>query len=215
MMYTNLKVVLATVFAGSLIIANVTASKVAAFNFPIIGEVVLPAGFVALGVAFLCTDLMGELYGREYARDVVNASVVAMIVAWALTYVAIFMPAAPFYELSAEYDAVLGESATIIVASIVTILVSQNLDVHIFHRLKAATDDQHKWLRNLGSTSISQFVDTALFIILGFALLPVVFGGEVTPLAAIPMMILGQYVAKLVVALLDTPVFYAITLIAE
>jgi len=213
--HTSLKVLLATVFAGSIVTANVTASKVTAFDLPVVGLVTLPAGFVALGVAFLCSDLMGELYGKEYAKSVVNASIGALVVAFALIYVAIAMPPAPFYELSTEYSAVLGGGATIITASIITVLVSQNLDVYVFHTLKSVTDGEHKWLRNLGSTSISQFVDTALFIVLGFSVLPIVFGGEITPWGAIPMMILGQYVAKLVVAALETPIFYVVTYFAE
>lgn len=211
MQVTNLKALLTVGFATCLVVANVTAAKIAWFTFPLVGSVAVPAGFVAIGVAFLFTDLLGEFYGKEQARNTVNATIFGLVLAWVLIYVSISMPAAPFYGLESEFSNVLGGSATIITASILTTLVSQNIDVSIFHRVKSYTGTSHKWARNLFSTGVSQFVDTTLFIVLGFALLPPVLGGSVTPLAALPGMIIGQYVAKLIIAGLDTPVFYAIT----
>lgn len=205
---TTTKVTLTVLFGISLAVANITAAKVAWFELPLIGATAIPAGFVAFGASFLFTDLLNELYGREYAQSVVNATVIGMVLAWALIYVSIVMPAAPFYGLEAEFEAVLGGGATIITASIITMLFSQNLDVIVFDKLRSITDGGHKWLRNLGSTTISQFADTALFITLGFAILPQLFGGSVTPWAVIPGMIAAQYTVKLAVAVLDTPLFY-------
>lgn len=203
------KATLMTVFAVSIAIANVTAAKIAWFTFPYIGGVAIPAGFVAIGVSFLCTDLLSELYGREAARATVNGTVVALMVAFALVYVAILMPVAPFYGLSDEYDAVLGGGATIVIAAILTTLVSQNIDVSVFHRVKEVTD--RKWARNLSSTAASQFVDTTLFIGLAFVLLPLFLTGSSVTLGVAVSMVVGQYVVKLVVAGLDTPLFYLLS----
>lgn len=202
----RLKAILVTTFAVSLAIANVTAAKLAFFAIPVIGGVAVPAGFLAIGVAFLCTDLISELYGKEIARSVVNGTVVALIVAYGLIYAAIWMPVAPFYEVHSAYTTTLGASANIVLASIVTVLVSQNIDVSVFHRIAARTDI--KAARNVGSTVVSQFVDTSLFIVLGFVVFPAVLGGQITPLVTVPSLILGQYIVKVVVALGDTPLFY-------
>jgi uncharacterized integral membrane protein (TIGR00697 family) len=102
-----------------------------------------------------------------------------------------------------------------VIAGILTTFISQNIDVSIFHRLRAFTGGSHRWLRNLGSTSVSQLVDTAVFITLAFVVLPRVLGGTVSPLAAVPGLIVGQYVVKLIVATLDTPIFYAVTSVVE
>jgi len=200
------KATLTVTFAVSLAIANVTAAKLAFFDIPFVGGVAVPAGFLAIGVGFLCTDLISELYGKETARNVVNGTVVALVVAYGLIYSAIWMPVAPFYEVHSAYVTTLGSSANIVLASILTVLVSQNIDVSIFHHIAARTEI--KAARNVGSTAVSQFVDTALFIVLGFLVFPFVFGGTLTPLATIPSLIIGQYVVKLVVALGDTPLFY-------
>jgi len=200
------KATLTTVFAVSLAIANVTAAKLAFFQLPVIGGVAVPAGFLAIGVAFLCTDLISEFYGKETARAVVNGTVVALVVAYGLIYAAIWMPVAPFYPVHSAYVTTLGASANIVLASIITVLVSQNIDVSVFHAIAERTDARAA--RNVGSTAVSQVVDTSLFIILGFVVFPTLLGGTVTALAVVPSLIIGQYVLKLVVVLLDTPVFY-------
>lgn len=213
MKWTNSKALLGIMFATAIVIANLVATKVAVFDLPLFGAVAVPAGFAAIGVSFLCTDLLGELHGREAARDAVNATVVALAVAWGLVYGAVAFPAAPFYQDAAAFNRIFSASGTIVLAGITTTLVSQNIDVAIFHRLKSLTGGDQKWLRNLGSTGLSQLVDTSLFIILAFALFPRLpfLSGTITPWAAIPSLVIGQYAVKMVVAALDTPVFYALT----
>ena len=75
--------------------------------------------------------------------------------------------------------------------------VSQHLDVWIFHKIKEKTKGKHLWLRNNVSTLISQFIDTLIFI-------TIVFYG-VCPLWNA---IFGQYIIKVIIALLDTPIVY-------
>ena len=210
---TDSKTLLGIMFATSIVVANLVATKVAVFDLPLIGMVTVPAGFAAIGVSFLCTDLLGELHGREAARNVVNATVVALGVAWVLVYMAVLFPAAPFYGDAAAFERIFTASGTIVLAGITTTLVSQNIDVSVFHRLKSLTDGKHKWLRNLGSTGVSQLVDTSLFIVLAFAIFPRLpfLSGTITPWVAIPSLVLGQYVVKMIVAAVDTPVFYALS----
>ena len=214
-MRLNPKVTLGVVFGVSLAIANVTAAKLAWFDLPVVGGVAVPAGFIAIGVAFLCSDLMAEFYGPEYAHDVVNATVVSLGVAYVLLYAAIALPPAPFYGGQGAFASVLGSGATIVLASILTTVVSQHVDVSVFHDIRDMTGAGRKWARNLGSTAVSQFVDTVLFIGLGFVLLPMAFGGNPQALGAAASLVVGQYIVKLVVAVLDTPVFYVATAVLE
>lgn len=215
MRFTDSRTTLSIVFATSLVVANLVATKLAFFQVPFVGGVAVPAGFAAIGVSFLCTDLLGELHGREAARRTVNATVVALGVAWVLVYAAVWFPAAPFYEQTAAFDAIFGASGTIVTAGILTTLVSQNVDVAIFHRIRERTGSRHRWARNLSSTGVSQLVDTSLFIVLGFVVLPQFMGGTTTPLAVVPTLIAGQYAVKIAVAALDTPVFYVVSGIAD
>lgn len=205
------QLILGILFAGSLLTANVTAAKLSYFAIPMIGGVAVPAGFIAIAVAFLCSDLMVEFYGKDYAHKVINATVIMLGFAYVLIWTAIYLPVAPFYDAHGAYVQTLGASGSIIIASVVTILIAQHVDVRIFHRIKTITGDKHRWARNLGSTSVSQFVDTVIFISLGFAIFPTFFGGDPIYGMALLSMIVGQYLVKLGVAALDTPLFYLIT----
>lgn len=203
------KATLTALFAGSIVSANVLASKIAAFDIPGYGVAVAPAGFIALGAAFLFSDTLSELYGPETAHKAVNGTIAAVIASLGLIHVSIAMPSAPFYELGAEYKTILSAGTSISLASVATMAVSQNLDVTIFHKLRER--GLPKWVRNIGSTATSQLVDTALFIVLAFAVFPQIFDGTVTPLAALLPLIASQYVLKLIVAVGETPLFYAMT----
>ena len=211
----NTKTTLTILFGVSIAVANVTAAKLAWFELPVLGGVAVPAGFLAFGVAFLCSDLLVEFEGREYAHDVVNGTVVALVAAYGLIFTAIAMPTAPFYGDAAAYESVLGSGGAIVAASVVTILVSQHVDVGVFARIRETTGAGHKWARNLGSTATSQGIDTVLFITLAFAVFPAIQGGEVLWGVPLLLTIVGQYVVKLAVAVLDTPVFYAVTALRD
>jgi len=207
--YFDGKTALTAVFAGSVVSANILASKIAAFDIPFYGQAAVPAGFLGLGLAFLCSDILSEVYGPEAAHKAVNGTVAAVLASLGLAYASIAMPSAPFYPLGSEFASVLSSSASISIASVSTILVSQNLDVSLFHRAKEA--GLPKWVRNIGSTVTSQAVDTTMFILLGFWALPHLLGSSVTPLVALPSLILSQYLVKVGVAAADTPLFYALT----
>jgi uncharacterized integral membrane protein (TIGR00697 family) len=198
-------------FATSITVANITASKLAWFTLPLIGDVSVPAGFIAFGLAFLCSDLMVEYYGKEYAHSVVNGTVIALVFAYSLIYVSIQMPVAPFYTGHEAYVSTLTSSGAVIAASIITIMVSQHIDVRIFSYFKQITSGEHRWFRNIGSTSISQGIDTVIFITLAFSIFPYIQGGNVMWGEALLLTIVGQYIVKLVVAGADTIPLYVIT----
>ena len=206
------KPTLTALFAGSVILANVLAAKLAWFELPGLGGVAVPAGFVAFGVAYLASDLLVEYHGREYATAVVNGTVLTLVVAYGLVFLAIWMPSAPFYEGQDAFVTTLGDSASILLASVVALALAQHLDVRLFSSLKERTSGQYRWLRNCGSTFVSQGIDTVVFISLGFAVFPAIgLGGDPTWGWALVSIIIGQYTVKLIVAVIDTVPFYVFT----
>jgi len=210
------KPTLTALFAGSVILANVLAAKLAWFELPGLGGVAVPAGFVAFGVAYLASDLLVEYHGREYAAAVVNGTVLTLVVAYGLVFLAIWMPSAPFYEGQDAFVTTLGDSASIILASVVALALAQHLDVRLFSSLKERTSGQYRWLRNCGSTFVSQGIDTVVFISLGFAIFPAIgLGGDPTWGWALVSIIIGQYTVKLIVAVVDTVPFYVVTEVFE
>lgn len=184
--------VLAGLFVGALVIAAVLAAKII-----VVGAFVVPAGVLAYSVTFACTDVVTELYGRERARQVVLAGLAALLAALLLIRIALVWPAAPFWHNGPAFESILSTSSRIVVASLVAYVASQFTDVYLFAWIRARTGGRHLWLRNNVATMLSQLLDSAIFVTIAFAglfpILPVIF---------------GQWVVKLAIALLDTPVVY-------
>ncbi len=210
------KAIFTAIFAGSVVLANVLAAKLTWLELPLIGGVAIPAGFVAFGLAYLASDLLVEYHGREYAAAVVNGTVLTLVLSYALVFMAIWMPTAPFFEGQDAFAQTLGDSASIILASVVALALAQHLDVRLFSQLKLRTEGRYRWLRNCGSTAVSQGVDTVVFITLGFAIFPAMgLGGDPQWGWALASIVLGQYIVKLLVALIDTVPFYAVTEVVD
>jgi len=210
-----LKLLLAVGFTTTLVTANLTATKLAVYDLPVVGETTGSVAAFMIGVSFLFSDLLCELYGKQTARRVVNASIAGVVLAFGLVAVAVSLPASDGYKLTSEFNAVFGASYPILVGSILSLLVTQNMDVSIFHAVKCYTGAGQKWARNTVSTATSQLLDTALFTVLAFWALPPLFGGSALPWSVLFSIILAEYSIKLAVAVVDTSAFYAVSGLAE
>ncbi|WP_226022559.1 queuosine precursor transporter [Halomicrobium salinisoli] len=205
-----LRIGLVALFMTALATAQLTASKVLMFELPFAlpiagSSLVLPGAALAYALTFLASDCYAELYGRRAATVVVNVGFVMNFVLLALVWSTILSPIFPDSPVgAAEFRSVMASSTGVVVGSLFAYVVSQNWDVFVFHRLREYTDGEALWLRNIGSTASSQLIDTAIFVTVAF----VVFQG-LPPQAALALGV-GQYVLKLLIALLDTPVVYAI-----
>ncbi|MFA1820350.1 queuosine precursor transporter [Virgibacillus oceani] len=186
---------LSTMFVGLLIISNVLAVKLID-----IWGFILPAAVIVYVVTYLLTDVIGELYGKKAARKTVHSAFITQIAALIFIFITIQLPAAPVFESQAQFEEILGGSFRVILASLISYIASQNLDVTIFHRLKAKHGKRKLWLRNNLSTMTSQLVDTTIFI-------TIAFWGTI-PGNVLLGMIATQYVFKLLIALIDTPIAY-------
>jgi hypothetical protein len=211
------QVALIGLFVTALVTAQLTASKVLAFDLPVAipvaGETLaLPGAALAYALTFFASDIYAELYGRRAAQILVNVAFALNFVLLALVWSTILAPAATTSPVPPEtFASVLGASTNIVVASLIAYLVSQNWDVIVFHALRNATGGAHLWLRNIGSTATSQLLDTAIFVGLGFYLVPLALGtGEPLTLGIIASLFVGQYLLKLAIALVDTPFVYLV-----
>jgi len=212
----TLRIVLTAVFVTAVVTASVIAVKLVVVPLPgslpgIGGSILVPAGVLAYALTFLVSDCYTELYGRRSAQVVVNVGFVMNVVFLGLVWLAIATPGSSAGVDPAAFKTVLGPSTNIVVGGLTAYAVSQNWDVIVFHAIGDRTDGEHLWLRNLGSTGSSQLIDTTIFVAMAFFLVPSVLGiGEALPGAVLVQLILGQYVIKLLIALADTPLVYAV-----
>lgn len=197
-------------FGVMLTLANILATKIIAFRF-YGATITVTAGVFPIAIAFLCTDVLSETIGKDNTRKWVNAAVGSLAIAWIMIVLSVQATPAPSWSGQSQYAAVLSASMPIIAASILTFAVSQHLDITVFHWILDYTGQPNKWARNLGSTWVSQFVDTALFTVLAFRILPLVLGGVQLPVIVMVQIIVAEYAIKAGIAIIDTPVFYTLT----
>ena len=190
-------ILLVSVFVGALVISSVLASKI----ITVFGLFV-PAGVLAYCITFVVTDVISEMWGRERANRVVFSGFITLLVTFLLIRLALWWDAAPFWRDQGAFSAVLGSTSRIIIASFIAYLASQYHDVWAFHIWRKVTEERHLWLRNTASTVVSQFIDTLIFITIAF------YG----TMPVFPL-IKGQYLIKVLIAILDTPFVYLVVML--
>lgn len=200
--------ILTIVFIVSLVISNVITGKIIDTGLTLFGQPLTIAGaIICYPICYLITDIVGELWGKHEANKIVKYGFMGQVIATLIVFVTTYTP---YVDPTMQYAYVklLGQNWVFVVGSLSAYLVSQYLDVHIFHKLKEKTDGKRKWIRNNASTMTSQFVDTAIFITIAFGF---GFGWIFDNQIALFNMLIGQYLIKLIIAALDTPIFYILT----
>lgn len=193
----------------------------------------LAVGVLPYPVTFLCTDLISEFYGRRRANWLVMVGLMLNVWVVFILWLAGVMPQVPTMDPATGLPAL--ENVTVtdngisdpegfafyrmraltfgaVVASMIAYLAAQFCDVYLFHFFKKLTRGKHLWLRNNGSTLISQLVDTvAVILITHFyanALPPAPEGRSL--IDHLMMFIVTGYIFKFIVAVLDTIPYYIV-----
>ncbi len=184
--------------AMATILANLQVIKIVSlFSFT------ATLGNIMFGTLFLATDALNEKYGIQAAKKAVWVGFFTLVSTVVLMQMTLwFVPAADDVShdaLSAIFDFL----PRLALASLTAYLLSQLLDVHLFQRIrKRFHSDASLFIRNLGSTFVSQTIDTLIFV-------PIAFAG-VYAFDILLSIFLTTLAIKLVVAMLDTPFIYLI-----
>lgn len=192
-------VILAGIFITNAIVAELIGGKLIH-----VGSTVMSIGILPWPIVFITTDLINEYFGEKGVRklSLITASLIAYT--FVILFLAMKIPAVNGNNLVSDnqFNGVFGQSLWIIVGSITAFLVSQLIDVSIFHFVKNRTGNKMIWLRSTGSTVISQLFDS--FIVLGIAFW---MTGKMTTEVFIISALTGYFV-KLIIAIMMTPVIY-------
>ena len=203
-------------FGVALITANCIASKLFDTGIPFMGStIVITSGVICYPITFLITDTIGEIWGRKEANFAVKYGFLCQIISTLLIVIARYLPGTDV-AMQESYVTLLGQNWVFVVASLTAYLCSQSWDVMLFHKLRDAYIKKHgstkggKWIWNNVSTITSQFLDSAIYVLVAFgfgfgwlfdsAMRPAMFG-----------MMIGQWLFKVLFAICDTPFFYLLT----
>ena len=203
--------------AIAIIAANIQVLKQANFNlFSSINEKIIPfyepspiaLGTILFASTFLCTDILSEYYGKEKARKNVLIGFCSFFLMTVLMLLTIgIQPAAgEWVSMVQESLAILFTPMTsIFVASMIAYLISQYFDIWFFSYLKTISSNKLLWLRNNVSTALSSLIDNTIFSIFAW----IILNPNPFPLSDVIMtFILGVYLLRVFIAILDTPFIY-------
>lgn len=205
-------------FLGTLAMLNILGvTRFLDLSFTLPGTAIhipmpLAIGALPYPITFLCTDFLSEFYGERRTSQVVWMGLVLNLWVMFILWLGGTLPgfeAADALEQGVFFD-LRRLAFTAVTASMIAYLAAQFIDVRLFHIWKRFTQGRHLWLRNNGSTLVSQLVDTtAVILITHFyaAGLPIEQSEPLWP--QLLVFIAAGYTFKLVIALLDTIPFYA------
>src|ERR1700761_8548236 len=172
----------------------------------------LTCGVLLWPLEFVITDIINEFYGPKVVRRISYTAVILIAYAFLMYFLAIRIPPADVWIASSAkqgvpniqdaFGAIFGQGMRIIIGSLVAFLVSQVVDVTVFHQIKKRTGNKHLWLRATGSTLVSQLVDSYIVLFIAFSQY---FTWQ--QILAIGMM---SYIYKSGVAILLTPLIYLV-----
>ena len=196
----------------AIIVGNIQVLKIVNFSF---FSQPVALGTILFSSTFLCTDILSEYYGTKSAKKNILLGFAGFLLmtllmlftigfkpldentignnyAWALpiqnSLINIFMPFPIFFA-----------------ASMIAYLSSQFFDIWFFEKISKITNKKYLWLRNNFSTMVSSLIDNSIFSIFAW----IIFNPD--PLDFITVLftyILGTYVLRIIIALLDTPFIY-------
>ncbi|MEF3697876.1 queuosine precursor transporter [Desulfolutivibrio sp.] len=182
-----------------LLTGNVLAESFITFG-PIITSYAIPI----YASTFLITDILSERYGREESKRAVWLGFIGQIFFVIMLSLILYAPIMP--EKKQALEAALGFMQRLILGSSAAYIISQFVDVWIFHEIKNRTGNKSKWLRNNVSTALSQLIDTAIFLGIAFYGHP-----PFETFSSWFLFVITTWIVKVIVAIIDTPFFYLAT----
>jgi len=174
----------------------------------------LTCGVLLWPLEFVMTDIVNEYYGPKAVRRISYTAVILITYAFVMFYFAMSVPPADFWygsaiadgipDMNLAFNGIFGQGMWIILGSLVAFLVSQIVDVTVFHKIKKVTGDKNMWLRATGSTVISQLVDSFIVLFIAFKI------GKGWSWQLVLAICLVNYTYKFTMAIILTPLIYLV-----
>lgn len=185
-------------FCVIVVISNILSAKMVSLPFFALS---IPAGLITYPMTFLLSDLVTEIFGAKRAKLMVYIAFAMSLLSFGMIQIALMLPESGIDEQKA-FQAVLGLSGLRIFSSLISYLTSQLVDIQLYAAIKQWTGQKLLWLRNNGSTCVSQIVDTVVI-----DLIFLWWGLEMTMAEVAPIMVFS-YAYKAFFSIASTPIFY-------
>ena len=162
------------------------------------------AGLLFFPVSYVFGDVLTEVYGYKQARRVIWAGFAGLAFAALMAAVVVALPPAPFWQNQPAYETAFGTTWRIAGASMFAYFCGEFANSYVLAKMKILTAGRWLWMRTIGSTIVGEAVDSALFYPLAF------YGAGLIPDHILPAIMLSQFVGKVGVEVVFTPLTYKI-----
>lgn len=192
-------------FVTVLVCSNLIGpAKIAQLDLPLLGVVSFGAGVLFFPISYVFGDVLTEVYGYARARRVIWAGFAGLGFASLMTTIVVALPPAPFWSHQGAYEIAFGNTPRIVAASMLAYFCGEFVNSYVLARMKLATQGRWLWTRTIGSTIAGEAVDSALFYPLAF------YGAGIIPDDKLPLVMAAQFLTKVGVEVMFTPVTYRI-----
>lgn len=170
-------------------------------------------GNILFASTFLVTDIASEIYGKKQAQHAVYLGIATSVIfilisqSWLL-----YTPNSSDFAFP-SICTIFSNTPRLMLASIIVYVIVQLFDVWLYHKWwsftkkKFGDSERFLWLRNNGSTIVSQFLNTFLYTFGAFL--------GVYSISTLISIVISSYVIFIVTSLTDTPFVYLARKIAK
>jgi uncharacterized integral membrane protein (TIGR00697 family) len=187
----------------AIIIFNIMLSNLQGPKLTVIFGMETSVGVILYSSIYFATDLLSEKYGRKEAQGAVLLGFIISIIMVLMIFISLlFLPSQTIYAQNVHdaMNVLFSFTPIFVFGSLFVYLITQSVDIWIFHAIKKKTNGRHLWLRNNVSTILSQALDTVLYALIVWA--PIVGFWKALALA------MSKYIIKILIALIDTVFLY-------
>jgi uncharacterized integral membrane protein (TIGR00697 family) len=184
---------LGILFCVCLVAANLLETKVVQ-----LGPLSVTAGLIVFPISYIINDCIAEVWGFRKARLIIWMGFLMNFMVVAMGGIAVWLPAAPFWQGDEAFRFVFGLAPRIAAASLMAFLVGSFINAYVMSRMKLASGGRHFSARAILSTVAGEGADSLIFF-------PLAFGG-LMPAGELLKMMLVQVVLKTVYEIIVLPV---------
>src|SRR3979490_1496096 len=192
-------------FVNILICSNLIGpAKIAQLDLPLLGTVSFGAGVLFFPISYVFGDVLTEVYGYARARRVIWAGFAGLAFVALMAAIGGALPPAPVWGNQPAYEIAFGTTWRIAAASMLAYFCGEFANSFVLAKMKILTAGRWLWTRTTGLPIVGEAVDSSLFYPLAF------YGSGIIPNDKLPVVMLSQFIAKVAVEVVFTPVTYKI-----
>lgn len=189
--------IITVLFVAVLLVSNVASSKIL-----MLGPFTFDGGTLLFPISYIFADMLTEVYGYSRSRRVIWLGFLATALMAGVLQIVGALPPAEGWENQGAYEAILGLTPRIVLASLVAYFAGEFANSFTLAKMKLLTRGRWLWSRTIGSTMVGQGVDTLLFVGIAFA--------GVLSSELLLAVLISNYVFKVGYEALATPLTYTI-----